>query len=161
MMHLVVCAILCLLSVATADCPEKCKCNKYKTSCWNSRLNGLPYGLDNSTEFVRVQNDHIIELNQDTVSQLPIGLKELQLISILLQEIKNLTFKNMELLESLTITGNNINILIAGTFKGLYMLHTLDLSQNHISNLKPGVFDGLTSLRHLNMSYNEIKILET
>ena len=134
-MFVILIAAVMLISPGTGQCPSRCHCTKYKTMCTLAGLHTLPSGLLNSTEFLKIELDDINQLNSTTITNTCLyNLTFLELVSVQLQEIQPGTFQYMNLLESLTITHNNITDLKADSFKFLNKLYFLDLSNNNIIN---------------------------
>ncbi|KAM4618005.1 toll-like receptor 5 [Discoglossus pictus] len=65
-------------------------------------------------------------------------------------------FKNMEQLESLNLTRNQLTSLPEELFQSLSSLHTLDLSQNNLRHLPSVMSLSLTSLKSLHLGSNSL-----
>lgn len=77
-----------------------------------------------------------------------------------LMEITENTFKNAAVLESLTLSYNNLTSLNSNIFKDLKMVNFIELSDNKIEKISPDVFQGLENLRDLFLDCNNIKTIE-
>ncbi|KAJ9579240.1 hypothetical protein L9F63_024656 [Diploptera punctata] len=149
--------LMCYVALVWGECPSTCQCSRYNTLCSFARLNTVPSGLPNTTQLVRVHQDHIPLLNKSIISHLH-NITCLQLDQVRLQRIEPETFSMFSNLQSLTIIRNNLTTLHAHTFTHLPNLHLLNLSNNEIHVLKSESFFGLDSLRHLDMSLNSLTI---
>ena len=113
--------------------------------------------LASSTKLVRIEVDHIPEINSSVLSHSYLqGITRLELNNVHLQRIEPGSFRNMSRLEYLVIVHNNITVLKGNTFEGLLNLYFLDLSDNSTSKLESRVFSGLLNLRHFEVRFNNI-----
>ncbi|KAJ9583691.1 hypothetical protein L9F63_021963, partial [Diploptera punctata] len=124
--------LMCYVALVWGECPSKCHCSRYNTLCSFARLNTVPSGLPNTTQLVRVHQDHIPLLNKSIISHLH-NITCLQLDHVRLQRIEPKTFSMLNNLRLLTITHNNLTTLHAHTFNFLPNLNFLNLSTNQIT----------------------------
>lgn len=77
-----------------------------------------------------------------------------------INSIETGAFKNLEMLEFLTLAKNNISYLNKDLFLNLYQLQHLNLSFNFIEFLEDDIFFDLYNLYLLDLSYNKLKIIQ-
>ncbi|KAJ9593470.1 hypothetical protein L9F63_014979 [Diploptera punctata] len=132
------------------ECPTQCRCSNYKTWCKFSRLYKLPSQLPDTTQLLSIHYDDIKILNTSMVTRSGLrNLTHLELNKVQLQQIEPGSFKDMNLLEKLIITNNNISELHADTFKYLNNLHYLKLRGNIVTPLQNRVLSHLVNIRYL------------
>ena len=86
-------------------------------------------------------------------------IKKLYLSNNNLCELHPDTFKNLDKLETLSISKNYLNSLPQGIFDDLVQLKYLFLNNNHIKEFKRGIFDNLPNLQRLNLGDNPLSNL--
>ncbi|KAJ9580677.1 hypothetical protein L9F63_024144 [Diploptera punctata] len=134
------------------ECPTQCRCSNYKTWCKYSRLYKLPSHLPNTTKLLSIEYDDIKILNSSMVTSSGLwNLTYLKLNIVQLQQIEPGSFRDVNLLQKLIITNNNISKLHADTFKYLNNLYYLNLQDNKITHLQVGVFSHLVNVRYFNL----------
>ncbi|KAJ9588682.1 hypothetical protein L9F63_018014 [Diploptera punctata] len=132
------------------ECPAQCRCSNYKTWCRFSRFYKLPSLLPNTTQLLSIQYDNIKVLNTSMVTKSGLcNLTHLELNSVQLQQIEPGSFKDMNLLQKLIITNNNVIELHADTFKYLNNLYYLKLQDNKVISLHERAFKYITNVRYL------------
>ena len=147
--------------VVSGECPPSCHCTSYKIFCSNAKLRTLPTSLPSTTELVRIELDHIPQLNSTIITHSNLHhLIHLELVTVNLQKIEPGAFQNMSQLQSLSITNNDIRILEKNSFMYLRNLHFLNLSHNGIDHVDSGTFSGLSNLRYLDFIGNSVIIFE-
>ncbi|KAJ9588683.1 hypothetical protein L9F63_018015 [Diploptera punctata] len=143
-----------LIPTRSLECPAQCHCNNHKTWCKFSRLYKLPSQLPNTTQSLSIQYDDIKVLNTSMVTESGLwNLTLLELNKVQLQQIESDSFKDMNLLEKLIITNNNLSELHIDTFKYLNNLYYLNLQGNYITLLQVGVFSHLANVRYLYLNH--------
>ncbi|KAJ9573808.1 hypothetical protein L9F63_008814 [Diploptera punctata] len=157
--------ILVLIMMSTPsrplECPTQCHCSNYKIWCKFSRLYKLPSQLPGTMQLVSIQYDDIKQLNTHMVTRSGLcNLTHLELNSVQLQQIEPGSFKNMNLLEKLIITNNNISHLHADTFQYLNNLYYLNLKDNGIERLDDTAFSYLANVRYLYLNH-EVRVFPT
>ncbi|PSN31778.1 hypothetical protein C0J52_25302 [Blattella germanica] len=120
-------SVLIPLSLA-GQCPDNCKCTKWKIYCIDTRIRCLPYGSP-TTQLLSMDSDVVQEINRTVINRSGLrNLTTLKLNNMHIQIIRNYSFGDLAKLESLTITKNSITDLESGAFLGLDKLYNLDLS---------------------------------
>ena len=155
--------MMALLMMATAQCPSRCHCSSYKTYCVLARLNRLPEHLKSTTEWLRIEHDHITELKTEMFS-IYSDLKYLtclELKNVHLQKIHPRAFRILSQLESLILSKNEIKQLDPYSFEFLDNLCFLDLSYNSMKFLGSEPFYGLKNLRHLSIIDSNIQYMDS
>ncbi|XP_061522000.1 transforming growth factor beta activator LRRC33 [Phycodurus eques] len=141
---------------------SQCKLTQRTTLCNNSNLTSVPVGLPGTTEELQL-NHNLIKILQDNSLQYP-SLTSLSLACNQLEKLQSNTFQHSELLKSLNLANNNLNIRYLETsnaLKTLPNLKSLDLSVNKLDEEMAAVLlQNLTALEYLNLSGNLLRRLD-
>lgn len=89
-----------------------------------------------------------------------LGFRGLDLSRMGIAHVSTTAFHNLEDLEVLQLSHNNITLLEGPMFANLAKLEYLSLHNNNIRRLLPGSFDNLKGLVRLDLWYNKIERIE-
>ncbi|XP_076103648.1 toll-like receptor 2 type-2 [Mytilus galloprovincialis] len=110
-------------------CKSKCEINKCSANCEGKNITHVPKGLPRTIERLNLRKNNIIEIEPNA-------------------------FARYQLLQYISLHGNQLTTIQCSSFNGLTRLTTLDLSNNQldISERIGDVFNNLKSLHNLDIS---------
>lgn len=103
---------------------------------------------------IQFTNNNITELNGQTFHHL-VNLTSINLSNNNIKTLDKLMFNKLKSLKTLNLSNNKLSKL-DNIFGNLERLDYLNISINDITTIPKGVFVNMTYLRHLNASYNQI-----
>lgn len=117
--------------------------------------------LPSSLYFLDLHNNQLASLGFDKthVNLLALNLDYNNLRSIVYQNTNNygLVMANLENLQHLSVSGNQINFIESNAFANTNELVYLNLSTNKITHFKSEIFVKLQSLKLLDLNFNELE----
>ncbi|KAF7286630.1 hypothetical protein GWI33_004663 [Rhynchophorus ferrugineus] len=143
-------------------------CNKDTSTIWTQNSTWINPSNNESYDYssVSLLNQEIYVLNY---TFLPSNLRYLSLANSNIRQIANSPFRNLQNMNTLILSYNELEILSPHTLKGLYMeerlmplksLKVLKLDHNKIHSLHMDIFEHTTDLEILDISYNPFKIID-
>lgn len=168
---------------STESCVKDCTCDMLlglKTlSCPRRNLDTFPNGIDNGTQFLRLEGNNIRDIPGNLSRLLPelqrldmsdnkvallrsrifAGLKNLKDVNLMNNEISAIEDNIFEGSETermnLRLRGNKVKSIHSKAFRGLYANSKIDLRDNFLRSLHPDTLHGVRILT-LDLSYNTI-----
>lgn len=130
-----------------ADCPALCTCGKADSTS----LNMLLHTVDCSNARLKIlsQFDEHYHVTKPGISEYNPSRQ------VILPEFS----KNLNFMQQLKLTSNEIEILPASRFKNLTSVLSLDLSDNKLRQLGESDFEGLVNVLSINLTRNCLKII--
>ena len=128
-----------------------------------NRIDRLPAGV-----FRAMTNLLQVNLETNRIRRLEPGvfenayLTKVNLSSNLLTEIEPQSFSNLEILEVVDLSDNQIGTILNGAFDTIPHLKKLHLQRNQLSSYKGDIYSGMgndTELEYLDLSHNQITYL--
>ena len=110
-------------------------------------------------ESLQLRGNRISEEQIKNLQSLPSSLRYLNLNNNRIANIPTGTFEGFSIMGTLTLSVNQISVLISGGFYRLQSLRYLYLTGNVISTVEPGSFLGLSSLTFLSLQNNALTIV--
>ncbi|CAH0405583.1 unnamed protein product [Chilo suppressalis] len=168
------------------ECPDECDCHYFRinwvTDCSESNLTEVPY--DELSMSV-----YILDLNGNNITTLKtfpadIKMRRLQIANNRLTHVDRDSFRGLEFLIDVDLSGNNISNIdpeafldsrgllnvelqdnpisvVDGPFLVSSTLQFLDISNCNLSSINPQFFDNITSLTTVDLSNNPLVTLES
>ncbi|KAK7071426.1 hypothetical protein SK128_017233 [Halocaridina rubra] len=138
------------------ECPMNCECAPTSIACEGGIIPKLDPGfagfeVRDANPPVKVFTTNLAENMKHVVS--------LHLVSVGLERFEREALAKISRLETLHITHNNIETIMATDFEGCKNLASLNLENNGIRIIENDTFRSLTTLKELNLAHNAIKVL--
>lgn len=119
-----------------------------------------------SFSFLNMTNMLYLDLSYNLIERLLantfFGLVKLKRLDIdgnnLLSAIEPMTFRSLQHIQTLDITGSKLKVVEDDAFVGLGSLLFLNLSRNKIHTIKNNGFNGLNSLQNMDFTRNKVQI---
>lgn len=175
--YFVIFGLLCFFTDGK-KCPTDCHCYDDEIDCSRNQLLEIPTEIPETARTLKMNFNQVSTL--DAKITLPLrNLRNLELHSNALHDIKPVTFVAMNNLEKLVISKNSLKSLpkktffqmrnlktlllnenlletIDGAISDLRSLEMLDLSRNRLTQLTAKAFVNLPKLRNLKLGHNDI-----
>ncbi|KAL4713922.1 hypothetical protein ACJJTC_015576 [Scirpophaga incertulas] len=167
------------------ECPDECDCHYFRinwvTDCSESNLTEVPYEELSMSVY-------ILDLNGNNITELKtfpsdIKMRRLQIADNRLSKIDRESFKGLEYLIDVDLSGNNISYIdpeafldsrgllnvelqdnpistVEGPFLVSSTLQFLDISNCNLSIINYQFFDNITSLTNVDLSNNPLRTLD-
>lgn len=136
---------------------QTCKAIELKVNFRNSSVDEVRTADETSVNILELKaiDQQTTFLPKNIASTFP-NLTKISIIASGLFEIEPEAFKDMEDLETLILSHNNVREISSGAFKYLKKLQCLDLSHNKIESFEVEPFTGLKNLQSLTLSQNHL-----
>ncbi len=149
-----------LWSPALANsCPKDCTCQAQDAIfCFTRKDPKIPRKVPTTTKNLYVFKNSIESLSQEDFLELE-SLEMLDLSQNQLTELPDFVFEPLSSLHNLDLSANQIVHISKDSFAGLEHLERLYLYSNLIESIHPAAFDGLQQLLELKLQGNKLAIL--
>ncbi|KAJ8929054.1 hypothetical protein NQ314_018300 [Rhamnusium bicolor] len=110
----------------------------------------------------RILSLTLIDNRLESLPEVFLNLQNLQTLDLSHNEIKVIElepFRTLRTLDVLNLSANSLTKIDSGSFSGLNVLKCLDLSRNNLTKLDDQVLLPLSSLQYLNLSNNRLEAL--
>jgi len=143
-------------------CTKDIKEYLFDTYYWINKDNNESYSYDQ----LSIQNTPILTLDKQFPAS---SIKMLNLAKNSIVNISDNIFSNLQSMEILVLSFNNIELLHPDAFKGLYLegdfmplraLKILKLDHNRIHSLDGDIFEHTSRIETLSLSHNPLKVID-
>ncbi|XP_078103542.1 leucine-rich repeat neuronal protein 1 [Sander vitreus] len=154
------CPVRCVCQIKPWFSPDSVYHEAPTVDCNDLLLTKLPSPIPPNTHTLRLQSNHLSELNTSVLHRL-VTLTDLDLSQNHFSSVRTITQSaSLPSLLSLHLEENHLRHLPEASFCSLPALQELFLSHNNLHSIAPGAFTGLDSLLRLHINNNRLTTVD-